>query len=65
MKNIIIDLLRHFCLPAIKYDAEREEKAKQESKQKKLLKVEEFKRAATENGSCFKNFKLFKKGKGN
>lgn len=37
-------------LPAIKYNAEKEEKAKQESKQRKLLQIEEAKKAATEKG---------------
>lgn len=39
-----------FVLSAIKYDAEKEEKAKQESKQRKLLQIEEAKKAATEKG---------------
>lgn len=37
-------------LPATKYSAEKEEKAKQESKQKKLLQIEEAKKAAAEKG---------------
>lgn len=39
-----------FFLPAIKYNAEKEEKAKQESKQRKLLQIEEAKKAATDKG---------------
>lgn len=51
--EVSIDGLYALAVPnvATKYDAEKEEKAKQESKQKKILQVEEFKRAATENGT--------------
>lgn len=45
-----IRLIILFFLPAIKYNAEKEEKAKQESKQRKLLQIEEAKKAATEKG---------------
>lgn len=47
-----IDGLYALAVPnvAIKYNAEKEEKAKQESKQRKLLQIEEAKKAATEKG---------------
>uniref|UniRef100_K1QGZ4 Vacuolar protein sorting-associated protein 13C n=1 Tax=Magallana gigas TaxID=29159 RepID=K1QGZ4_MAGGI len=47
-----IDGLYALAVPnvAIKYNAEKEEKAKQESKQRKLLQIEEAKKAATDKG---------------
>lgn len=45
-----VDYFGFFFLPAIKYNAEKEEKAKQESKQRKLLQIEEAKKAATDKG---------------
>ena len=38
------------CVPGIKYNAEKEEKAKQDAKQKKLAQIEEAKKLEAEKG---------------
>ena len=49
MTILLLMLTRWFwCISGIKYNAEKEEKAKQEAKQKKLQHIEEIKKAEAE-----------------